>query len=135
MDQHPKVTGAAFADAQQRSNIPPMELNGGSNKMRVIIGLALGLLVGFGGATWFYAHGGNIVIAGRALMPDKAISTTDLSQKGVTPESSKTPRVVVRDITDASTSPSASTPVPSPNKDSPNGINGSTFIVIKWPSW
>jgi hypothetical protein len=99
--------------------------------MRVIIGLALGLLAGFGAATWFYAHGGNIVIAGRAIMPDKAPLTADPTPKSVAAAPSKAPRVVVRDITsEVGTPPSVTSTL------TPTGLaSDSTFMVIKWPSW
>jgi hypothetical protein len=102
--------------------------------MRVVLGFLIGLLIGAGGMIWFYTYGGKIMIAGRELGPPITYVKGDEAPKA--PEK-KTPRVVVRDITDEAANPPPAVPRPggSDSENRPDGIGGSPWFVIVWPRW
>jgi hypothetical protein len=102
--------------------------------MRVVLGFLVGLLIGAGGLIWFYTYGGKIMIAGRELGPPITYVKGDDAPK---PPETKTPRVVVRDITDEVASPPPVVPRPdgSAGENRPGSISGSPWFVIVWPRW
>ena len=75
--------------------------------MRVVLGFLIGLLIGGAAMIWFYTYGGKIMIAGRELGPPITYVKGDDPPKA--PET-KTPRVVVRDITDEAPKPAPVVP-------------------------
>ena len=105
--------------------------------MRLILGLVIGLLVGAGAMIWFFAYGGEIIVAGKTLGPPKAEVAAVTS-----PAAPTKPRVVVRDITSEPAASSGSgTPssTPPPAKTSPPPADafvlGNSLVVIVWPKW
>ena len=102
--------------------------------MRVVLGFLIGLLIGAGGMIWFYTYGGKIMIAGRELGPPITYGKGDEAPKA--PET-KTPRVVVRDVTDEVANPPPAVPRPSGSvsENRPGDIGGSPWFVIVWPRW
>ena len=102
--------------------------------MRVVLGFLIGLLIGAGGMIWFYTYGGKIMIAGRELGPPITYVKGDEAPKA--PET-KTPRVVVRDVTDEAAKPPPVVPRSggSVDENRPGDIGGSPWFVIVWPRW
>ena len=103
--------------------------------MRLILGLVIGLLVGAGAMIWFFAYGGEIIVAGKTWGPPRAEVAAVPS-----PTAPTKPRVVVRDITSepAASSgfgtPSGTTP-PSGTSSPPGTSSFDSFVVIVWPKW
>lgn len=87
--------------------------------MRILFGILIGLVAGFSVATWFYGHGGNVIVAGHALGPGSlpaAVSSLPAAPARSQPVR-REPRVVVRDVTDEPAnppSPPAANPAPVP---------------------
>jgi hypothetical protein len=53
--------------------------------MRVLFSVAVGLLIGFAFATWFFHYGGNIIVAGRELGPPGGGRTPTVGGTGTLP--------------------------------------------------
>ena len=105
--------------------------------MRVALALLLGLLAGFAGAFWFFAHGGNVIVDGRAAFPPLAAAPPPAP--AVAPAPSRTSpagrRVVVRDVTDEidrPTPPAAipDTPLAAPPADLVRYEIGSLLVLL-----
>jgi hypothetical protein len=83
--------------------------------MRALLSLLIGLMVGFGGATWFYGRGGNVIVNGYAVFPPlAAVAPGPEATAPMAPSrpaapapapARREPRVVVRDVTDEVNSP------------------------------
>jgi hypothetical protein len=44
--------------------LSPSEIDSGRVNMRLVVGLVVGALIGFGAATWFYGNGGSLIVLG-----------------------------------------------------------------------
>jgi type III secretory pathway component EscT len=53
-----------------------------------LTGIIIGFLIGVVAATWFYAHGGNVIINGQTLGPDHQYLVTCLQKDSSKPSGS-----------------------------------------------
>jgi hypothetical protein len=89
--------------------------------MRTILSFLIGLVLGIGGMIWFYVNGGEISVAGHELGPPAKTVAATPAAGAAAPKGPQQPRMVVRDITDGSPSPSSpGASAPSPSTPSPS---------------
>jgi hypothetical protein len=119
--------------------------------MRALLSLLIGLMVGFGGATWFYGRGGNVIVNGHAVFPPLAAVAPGpgapapaAAARPAAPAPAparREPRVVVRDVTEEVNNPppvpaappaagGAAPAAPAPTHDVTRYELGSLVVVL-----